>query len=243
MEESIVEGNISVKAVLQAKRRTVTRIMVDKKKKDKDTAYILHRAQEQHVDIVYVERDVINQMAQGATHGGLIALCGERCFQDIATCLHTPSLFLACIEGIEDPFNFGNILRTLYAAGCDGVIIPKRNWTSAVNVVTRASAGASEYMPLFVSEKIEDTIQQIKKEHVPFVCAHRFHAISLYAYTFPPRVCIAIGGEMRGLSKPVLQQSEQNIYIPYRQDFRNAMSAASATAIVAFEYVRQRQSL
>lgn len=241
MEEYIVEGNISVKAVLMAGRRKVSRILVDQQKKDKDTAYILHRAKEQHVEIIQRNREEINAIAQGTTHGGLIAYCEARSFQKIEDVFHKPQLFLALMEGIEDPFNFGYVLRTLYAAGCDGVIIPPRNWTTAADVVTRASAGASEYIDLFISDHMETTLQQIKQNQITFVCAHRHDAISLYDYTFPDRVCIAIGGEMRGLSKPVLQESDQNLYIPYRSDFRNAMTAAASSAIFAFEHVRQKQ--
>lgn len=241
MEEYIVEGNISVKAVLMAGRREVNRIIVDVNKKDKDTAYILHRAKDRKVPIEYKERHEIDALAQGSTHGGMIACCTERSFQDMNDIIHKPQLFLALIEGIEDPFNFGYVLRTLYAAGCDGVIVPPRNWTSAAGVVTRASAGASEYINLFIAEDMEETLKSIKKEGVSFLCAQRSDAISLYDYTFPEKICIAIGGEMRGLSKPVLTQSDQNLFIPYRQDFRNAMTAAASTAIFAFEYVRQKE--
>lgn len=241
MEEYIVEGNISVKAVLMAGRRHVKRIIVDEKKKDKDTTFILHRAKDKKVAIQFKKREEIDQIAQGNTHGGMLAYCGERTFQNLEDVLAKPDLFLALIEGVEDPFNFGYVLRTLYAAGCDGVLIPPRNWTTAAGVVTRSSAGASEYMNLYVCEDMEKELIRIKKEGVTFLCAHRNDAISLYDYAIPSKICIAIGGEMRGLSKPVLRQSDQNLFIPYRQDFRNAMTAAASTAIFAFECVRQRE--
>lgn len=240
MEEYIVEGNISVKAVLLANHRTVRQIIVDEKKKDKDTAFILHRAKERKVAVSFQKREEIDALAQGTTHGGILAYCGERSFQNVEDVLSRPDLFLALVEGIEDPFNFGYVLRTLYAAGCDGVFIPPRNWTSAAGVVTRSSAGASEYMNLFVTDDMEETLKHIKQKGVTFLCAQRSDAISLYSYSFPKRICIAIGGEMRGLSKQVLRQSDQNLFIPYRQDFRNAMTAAASTAIFAFEYVRQK---
>lgn len=241
METYIVEGNISIKAVLLAKRRTVHKIIVDEKKKDKDTAFILHRAKEAHVPIEVTKREVIDELASGKTHGGMLAYCGERSFQTLSDITAKEEVFLALIEGVEDPFNFGYILRTLYAAGCDGVIIPPRNWTSAAGVVTRASAGASEYIDLLVAEDMEALLADMKQANITLVCAQRKDAISLYEYAFPKRTCIAIGGEMRGLSKQVMRHSEQNLYIPYRQDFRNAMTAAASTAIFAFELVRQRE--
>lgn len=241
MEEYIVEGNISVKAVLMANRRDVYRIVVDKNKKDKDSAYILHRAKDKHVLVEFKEREEIDALALGKTHGGMLAYCGERTYQDIQDVMQQDKTFIALIEGVEDPFNFGYVLRTLYAAGCDGVIVSPRNWTTAADVVTRASAGASEYINIFIAEDMNDTLEHIKRANIRFVCAQRSDAISLYEYEFPNRICIAIGGEMRGLSKPVLAQSEQNLYIPYRADFKNAMTAAASTAIFAFEIVRQNK--
>lgn len=243
MEQYIVEGNISVKAVLLAGMRNVEKIIVDGKKRDKDTSYILRKAKEFQVPIEVMEREDIDQLANGKTHGGLLALCGERKFQSLADVVQKDQLFLALLEGIEDPFNFGYVLRTLYAAGCDGVIIPPRNWTSAASVVTKSSAGASEYLNLIIADDMEALLQDIKQQDICFVCGQRSDAISLYAYTFPEKVCIAIGGEMRGLSKVVLQASDQNLYIPYRQDFRNAMTAAASTAIIAFELVRQKETM
>ena len=68
----------------------------------------------------------------------------------------------------------------------------------------------------------------------------RKNAVSLYDYRFPNHTCIAIGGEMRGLSKSVQEYSDQNIYIPYENDFRNSLNAVSAAAVIAFEFVRQQ---
>ena len=80
----------------------------------------------------------------------------------------------------------------------------------------------------------------MKQADIQLVCAQRKDAISLYEYAFPQKLCLAIGGEMRGLSKHVQSHSDQNLFIPYRQDFRNAMTAAASTAIFAFELVRQK---
>ncbi|MEG1732809.1 MAG: RNA methyltransferase substrate-binding domain-containing protein [Longicatena sp.] len=145
MEQYIVEGNISVKAALLANKRPIEKIIVDEKKRDKDTSYILRKAKELGVLIESVDRTIIDSLAQGKTHGGLLAVCGEREFQSLNDVIKKEDVFLALVEGIEDPFNFGYVLRSLYAAGCDGVIIPPRNWTSAASVVTKSSAGASEY--------------------------------------------------------------------------------------------------
>ena len=221
MEDYILEGNISVKAALLANKRCIHKIYVDKKKKDRDTAFIIRKAKEKKIPIETHTREEIDEYAQGKTHGGMIAFCGERSYQKLSDCIMNDDCFLCILEGIEDPFNFGHVLRSLYAAGCDGVIIPPRNWTTAAGVVAKSSAGASEYLSMIIA-------------------AERKDAVNLYEYTFPKRVCIAIGGEMRGLSKIVAQACDQNVFIPYANDFKNAMSASSSATIFAFELLRQR---
>ena len=240
MEDYILEGNISVKAAIQAGKRRIHKIYVDEKKKDKDTSYILREARKQHIDIEAHKREEIDKIAQGKTHGGLIAFCGERSYQTLQECIHKDQTFLCILEGIEDPFNFGHVLRSLHAAGCDGVIIPPRNWTTAAGVVAKSSAGASEYLSLIIVEDMESLLQEMKNQEITLIAAQRKDAISLYDYTFPQRVCIAIGGEMRGLSKVVEHACDQNLYIPYAKDFKNAMTASSSATIFAFEFLRQQ---
>lgn len=235
----IVEGNISVKAVLLAQKRTIHKIIVDVNKRDKDTSFIIRKAKEKGICIEHAEREAIDEMAEGKTHGGMLAICGERVFQSLEDIKDDKKVFIALVEGVEDPFNFGYVLRTLYAAGCDAVIIPERNWTTAADVVTKSSAGASEYLNLIPAHDMASLLTELKQADIALVCAQRSDAVSLYTYTFPQKVCIAIGGEMRGLSKTVLSRSDQNVFIPYRGEFRNAMTAAASTAIFAFEYVRQ----
>ena len=240
METYILEGNISVKAAILAEKREVYKLYVDKKKKDKDTSFILHRAKERKIPVVYTTREEIDTIASGKTHGGLVAVCGPRTYDSLENVLNKKEVFLALAEGVEDPFNFGSILRTLYAAGCDGVLVGKRNWSSAAGVVGKSSAGASEYINLIEVEDMEACMQTLQANDVKILCAMRANAISLYDYQFPSRFLIAIGGEMRGLSKPVLNHSDQNLYIPYRSEFKNALGAAASAAIFGFEIVRQK---
>lgn len=240
--EYIVEGNISVKAVLQAQRRTISKIVVDPLKHDKDTSYIIRKAKAINIPIVNMNREEIDALAQGKTHGGLLAFCGERTYQTLQEVSNKDQLFLALIEGVEDPFNFGYVLRSLYAAGCDGVIVPPRNWSSAAGVVAKSSAGASEYINMIIADDMEKLLDDMKQKGISLVCAIRNDAsLNVYDYKFPQHCCIAIGGELRGLSKVVQNASDQDIYIPYANEFRNAMTASSSTSIIAFERLRQFQ--
>ena len=78
MEKFLVEGNISVKACILANRRDVYEVIVDEKKKDKDTYYILKQAELKNIPVIKTTREKIDELAEGKTHGGFIALSNIR---------------------------------------------------------------------------------------------------------------------------------------------------------------------
>ncbi len=237
----LLEGKISVKAALQSPYREVLSVMMDKSRKDRDTCYILKQARNQNIEVSLVDREEIDALCEGKTHGGVIAYTSERNFQTLSD-VKKKNMFLAIVEGVEDPFNFGFVLRSLYAAGVDAIILGPRNWTTAATTLGKASAGASELLPMIIAEDMGETLAQLKALDVNIVCANRDDdAIEMYDYDFSQSICICIGGEKRGLSKVILNESDQNVYIPYHNDFKNALSAASASTILAYEVLRQRK--
>ena len=236
----ILEGNVSVKAAIMAGRRKVEKLYIAKDKHDKDSMYILHRAEDKGIEIIRPERQVIDDMAQGRTHGGLVAVAESMGYQDIEDCFEENS-FLVCIEGVEDPFNLGYMLRSLYSAGCSGVLLRQRDWTSAEATILKASAGASEWINVVLCSDMPAAVRQCRQRGLYAYAAMRRDAIPYFEADFSRPVLIGIGGEMRGLSAAVLKEMDQNIYIPYANDFRNALNAAGAAAAIGFELMRQRQ--
>ncbi|MEG0077050.1 TrmH family RNA methyltransferase [Anaerorhabdus sp.] len=237
----IIEGALSVKAVILAKNRLVHCVLIDEKKKDKDTSFIVAKACENQIEVKRLPREELDKMATGKTHGGVLAQVDARNYQTINDCLEgTP--FLCVLEGIEDPFNLGYALRTLYSAGCTGVLLPNRDWSISETTILKSSAGASEYLPLILSDNLSrDILVYKEKFNCKVYAAMRKDAKTYFEYPYNEAIIIAIGGEMRGLSKDVLDVVDHNIYIPYANDFRNALNASSAVAAISFEVVRQRR--
>ncbi|MCF0110811.1 MAG: RNA methyltransferase [Erysipelotrichaceae bacterium] len=235
-----LEGTISVKMALESDWRTVEVIYMDEKKKSKDFGYILQVAKNKNVPVQRISRTQLDDMCEGSTHGGVCCDVSQRMYQTLAELPSDKPLFLALIEGIEDPFNFGYALRTLYAAGCDGCLVPARNWSEEAGIVAKSSAGALDKLPLIVYEDANTLLTELKNRGVTIYCAMREDAIGLYEADFTESCLIAIGGPKRGLSSSVLQNSDRNIYIPYARNFRNALNAGSAIAVISYEIYRQR---
>jgi 23S rRNA (guanosine2251-2'-O)-methyltransferase len=146
--------------------------------------------------------------------------------------------FFVYLEGIEDPYNFGYTLRSLYAAGVDGVILSPRNWMEVAGIVARSSAGASEQLPIAIAEPAE-AIAYMKGLGYTVVCAGIRDSVSMYDANLQFPILLVIGGEKRGISAALLAQSDCTVRIDYGRNFRGSLSAASAATVLAFEVLRQ----
>jgi len=239
----IIEGNISVKAAILGGKREIEKLFVDEKKKDKDLSFIIHQAISRDIPVEKLSRESIDNIAQGRTHGGCIAVCEARREDALEDCLQKKDAFVFLVEGVEDPYNLGYIIRSLYAAGCDGLLLRKRDWKDSESVILKSSAGAFDYMHIVMCEDLNESVGICRENGFRCYAAMRKDAISYFDVSYRGKSLIAVGGEMRGLSKGVLAQMDQNIFIPYANDFRNALNAASACTAIGFEIFRQRQTL
>lgn len=236
----ILEGHISVKAAILGGHRTLSCLYVDEKKRDRELSFIIAKAKEKNIPIQRMKREELDRLAQGKTHGGVLCEASSRQYDAEAVLTRSSCPFLVLLEGVEDPYNLGYVIRSLYAGGCTGLILRRREWNDAEAVILRSSAGAYEYLPIVMSYEPAELVHRLKADGIHTFAAYRKDASALYDNDFRGPTLLAIGGEMRGLSTAVLQECETNIYIPYANDFRNALNAAGASAVLAFEVMRQR---
>lgn len=245
-DSNVLEGMTSIDALIKAKERGINDRPIVKvlyciekeSSKRREISYLKRKASALSFDIEAVPASVIDDMTIGNTHGGIIAVCGERSFAVLTKDKIAKKGFYVLIEGIEDPYNFGYSLRSLYAAGVDGIILTKRNWMGCAGVVSRASAGASELFPMFVCDPVE-AICVFKSVGYKIVCAEKENSESVYKTELKKPLFLIVGGEKRGISAAVLSEADKRVHIDYGRDFPLALSSASASAIIAFEIMRQ----
>ena len=248
-DSNILEGIISLSAVISGREsgvntRKIERVLYDVTKarsKSRELSYIRRKASSHGFDVVESDAETIDKMTVGSSHGGIVAVCSERAFFPIKPDEISPRGFYVMLEGIEDPYNFGYALRSIYASGADGIILSERNWMSAAGVVARASAGASEQMKIYVG----DPAQQIKLFKDAGYCVvasdKTDNSVSVYDADMSYPLLLLVGGERRGLSAPILSLSDKVVSIDYGRDFPAALSAASAASIISFEIFRQNR--
>ncbi len=245
----LFEGMTSISALLAARTagvnaRPIYEVRFDRTrlpKKAREYRYLERKAEEFGFALNLVEPEAITDAAIGNTHGGILALCGDRIFPALTSPDQLrPDGFYVLLEGIEDPYNFGYALRSLYAAGIDGVILTPRNWMSAAGVVARASAGASEQLPMLIAEP-EDAAELAKAAGYTLVCADLDNSVSMYDADLRRPLLLVIGGEKRGISRALLSRADVIVRIDYARPFKAALSAASAATILGYEVMRQNR--
>ena len=248
LNSTVFEGMTSIRSVLNGgysdnNDRKIEKILFDPEKAGKigkNLGYLKAISSERGFSIEEKKREYLDDITLGNSHGGLVALCTERTIPYLTEKDITEKGFYAMIEGIEDPYNFGYSLRSLYPCGCDGIILTERNWMSAAGVVCRSSAGASE---LFKMYKLgdESLIDAFKNKGYNIVCADERTDKILGECELKKPLLLIVGGEKRGISRSILSKADTLVKIPYEREFNASLSAASATTMFAYEIMRQNK--
>ena len=248
----ILEGMTSISAVINGLRsgldgRNIITVYYDREKeatKARELGFLRAVSSELNFTLTACPSDEIDRYANGNTHGGIIALCSSRPIPTLRDAIETggvfarPDGFFVLLEGIEDPYNFGYAIRSLYAAGVDGIVLCPRNWMSAAGVVARSSAGASELLPMAQCDPTE-AAQLLRSNGYRIVCAGIRDSVSLYSADMSRPLLLVIGGEKRGISRSLLDLADVTVRIDYGREFRGSLSTASAATVLGFEVLRQ----
>lgn len=245
-DSTVFEGMTSIRAILKANDlgindRRIKKILFDIakiSKISKEVGYLKAVSDKYGFEICESCASELEGITLGNSHGGIVAIADERRIPTLKAESIRDGGFYVMIEGIEDPYNFGYALRSLYACGADGVILSERNWFSASGVVARSSAGASELFEVFVSSP-EDAAKIFKARGYTVVCADERtdNILGKCELKFP--ILLIVGGEKRGISRSLLELCDTRVKINYSRPFSASLSAASAATVFAYEIMRQ----
>lgn len=238
----IIEGR---NAVLEAMRsgRTIDRLLIQSGCQDGPVQTIKREAAKRGTVVDYVQKERLDQISQTGHHQGVIAYAAAYEYAEVEDILakarkkgEAPFLFL--LDNIEDPHNLGAIIRTANLAGAHGVIIPKRRAVGLTATVARTSAGALNYTPVARVTNLGNTIDELKKEGIWFVCAD-MGAEVMYRQNLTGPIGLVIGNEGEGVSRLVKEKCDFTASIPMQGNI-DSLNASVAAGVLAYEIVRQR---
>lgn len=245
----IFEGMTCISAVISSiqnntSKRKISKILYNedkKKSKYNEIKFLEYKAKELNFELLGVNHSVIDSIANGKTHGGIVAICSK---VDISTLCKNEQIFdqgfYIILDGIEDPFNFAYAIRSVYAAGADGIIVPSYRFKDAQGLICKGSAGTSELIDIFECD-IGSAIDVFKSKGYKVASAGIRNSVSLYDADLKKPLLLIIGGEKRGISSEVLDKSDMVVRVDYGKTFKGSLTASSAATVLAFEVYRQNR--
>ena len=238
-------------AVLEAFRsgKTIDKLFILDGCQDGPIKSIVREAKKTDAIINYVDKERLDRLAgtghhQGVgKHQGVIAYAAAYEYAEVDDILaaakekgEDPFIFI--LDEIEDPHNLGAIIRTANLAGAHGVIIPKRRAVGLTATVAKTSAGAINYTPVAKVTNISQTIEELKKQGLWFVCAD-MGGETMYNLNLKGPIGLVIGNEGNGVSRLVKDKCDFIASIPMKGDI-DSLNASVAAGVLAYEIVRQR---
>ena len=243
-EELIFEGFNAIKAAIcgiesGVTGRQVIRVLFSRKrlsKKQYELSWLNVRAKKLGFEVVLCDEDDVVSVCSTDTHGGIVGIFSNRsplAIDDLIKADIKLQGWYLSLEGIEDPYNLGFSIRSAYAFGCVGVILPNRYIFGADGVVCRSSAGASERIPFFRCE-LADAFKTLKEKGYSIIAACEKNSVSLTNAKLKLPAVLVVGGEKRGISASVLSECTDFVKIDYARYAGSSLSAVSAAAVMSY---------
>lgn len=243
--ELLIEGR---NAVLEALRsgRDIDKIFILNGAHDNALGSIIKEIKKhRETKLEFVEKKRLDDMSVSGKHQGVIAFLAAYDYVEVEDILkraeekkEAPFVFI--LDGIEDPHNLGAIIRTANLCGAHGVIIRLNRAVGLTAAVAKASAGAINYTPVAKVTNIANTIDELKKAGMWFVCAD-MGGESMYRLNLKGSIGLVIGNEGKGVSELVKRKCDMVAAIPMFGDI-DSLNASVAAGVLAYEIVRQRLS-
>ena len=147
--------------------------------------------------------------------------------------------FIVILDGVEDPHNFGSIIRVCDCAGVDGIIIENRHSCSVNETVYKTSCGAVNYVKIAKVGNINDIIKSLQKENI-WVYAMEAHGEEISKTNLTGNIAIVMGSEGNGVSALTQKLCDGVVSLPMFGHV-NSLNVSTATSAVVYEILRQRK--
>lgn len=239
----VIYGIHAVEEALRSRGRAFEYVAVAKDRKDAKLQRIVTACRAAGVAVRFEDRDQLTRMARSQTHQGVVAVAAQKKYDDLESILEAKRgqyAFVVVLDGVEDPHNLGALLRTADAAGADGVVIPERRAVGVNATVVKASAGASEHVPVAKVTNIARTIEEIKERNLWTVGLDERGTQTYDQVDYKMDCAIVLGAEGHGLHDLVRKKCDFLVSIPMLGKVPS-LNVSVAGAVVMYEVARQRR--
>ena len=234
----LVAGIHPVREALRA-GRPLDKVLIAKGSAGPRIQELVELCREQSVPVRFEPRDALDRACKGVTHQGVLAFGAAHSYTELGSVIPKARL-LVVLDGIEDPHNLGAIVRTAHAAGAAAVIVPERRAAPLTETVSRAAAGALEYVPVVRVTNVSRTLEELKEQHF-WVYGLDERGEQIYdRVDFAIPTAIVLGAEGSGLHENVKKHCDLLLKIPMAGAV-SSLNVSVAAGIVLFEWGKQQR--
>ena len=244
MKDEIIYGRNSVLEALTAGKRKISRLVIADSTSGQKLEQIKKIAAKQNITLHQWNRKRIDSVCGTDRHQGVAVIISQRKIYNLQDIFHRieqkrESAFLLILDRIEDPRNLGALIRTAESAGVHGVIISKHESCGVTPTVAKASAGATEYMPIVQVSNLAMVCDQLKEKGIWLFGADPGGKTYWSDTDFTIPLAILLGSEGRGLKNILKKKCDFLISIPMRGCI-SSLNVATAGGVFLYEVVKQR---
>ncbi|MEX0684420.1 MAG: 23S rRNA (guanosine(2251)-2'-O)-methyltransferase RlmB [Balneolales bacterium] len=242
-EDEFIYGRNALKELLERSPETVAKIYVKTGIRGESVNTVFTLASAHKIPLQQVPGKKLFDLVGAVNDQGVVAQVSSRSYIEFEEWIETLNMknnpLVLMLDEIEDPHNFGAILRTAAACEVAGVIVPKHRQSPVNATVYKTSAGTADLVELIRVVNLNQTISQLKEAGF-WICGLDQNAKTVYwKQKFDMPVVLVVGSEGSGIRKKTLEHCDFTVSIPMKKSVES-LNASVSTALICYEVVRQR---
>lgn len=243
MRQDVIYGIHPVAEAVHSRARAVEYVAVAKERHDAKVQQIVSDCRKAGVSVRFVSREELARMTDSTANQGVAAIVSGKSYADVDDVIANKRgahSFVIVLDGVEDPHNLGAIIRTADGAGVDGIIIPERRAVGVTGTVAKASAGASEHLPIARVTNIARTVEELKSRNIWVVGLDERGTQTYDQIDYNMDCALVLGAEGAGVHDLVRKKCDFLVSIPMLGKVPS-LNVSVAAAVVMYEAARQRR--
>lgn len=240
----LIFGIHAVLEAVKSRARSLEYVAFQRDRHDVRLQKIINLCRANDIPSRFESREHLTRLAKSSTHQGVVAVTAAKEYtslEDVLAAKKNERHFVVVLDGVEDPHNLGALLRTADATAADGVIIPERRAVGVNATVAKASAGASEHVPVAKVTNITRTLETLKSENIWTIGLDERGEKSFDQVDYTVDCAVVLGAEGKGLHDLVRKNCDLLVHIPMLGKVPS-LNVSVAGALVMYEVLRQRRA-
>lgn len=238
-----IYGRNVIKEIISI-RYSVKQVYVSNSKNtDKELASIVQKAKSNGYSVSYVSDDNLKNLVNYDKHQGVVIDIGKDYEYYDTDYLEKKkeNAFIVMLDQIQDPQNFGAIIRSAVACGADAIVIPKDNSCEVTAAVIKVSAGQIFKIPIIRVVNLSRTVEYLKEKNY-WIFAADMNGKNYYDNDFKGNICLILGNEGSGIREKLREKADFIVSIPMYNSVESLNVSVSA-GIIMFEAAKQRHGI